>query len=265
MNACTEFWNALAQFHAEIEDTNFDLKSVRRILPEIKSPVLVIGAGHGLIVAELRSRGFDCDGVDLSAAMIAQAKSRRNITLTQADAAALPFLASSYRTVIYATGVIDFTAADETIRAILREGRRVTQDAGHIFVAFYRASPAQEKFLTAAGLLSEGMVALRESFGLSLLNPLQMVGWIAKRTGVTRFHAALVILHLTAFSSIQEKRTTLRMQRLFRKMANPSHLISVAPEKVPYRNEREIEALFKRLNIPLKQLRTLASCWVVRI
>ena len=65
MNHCSDFWNALAPFHAEVEDSNFDLASVRRLLPEIESPVLVVGAGHGLIVAELRKHRYECDGVDL--------------------------------------------------------------------------------------------------------------------------------------------------------------------------------------------------------
>ncbi len=53
MSDYSDFWNALAPFAAEIEDSNFDLASVRRLLPEIKSPVLVVGAGQGLIVAEI--------------------------------------------------------------------------------------------------------------------------------------------------------------------------------------------------------------------
>ena len=51
MSYCSDFWNVLARFHAEVEDSNFDLASVRRLLPEIESPVLVVGAGQGLIVA----------------------------------------------------------------------------------------------------------------------------------------------------------------------------------------------------------------------
>ena len=58
MNHCSDFWNALAPFHAEIEDTNFDLASVRRLLSEVESPVLIVGAGQGLIVEELRNLGM---------------------------------------------------------------------------------------------------------------------------------------------------------------------------------------------------------------
>jgi hypothetical protein len=120
MDRCSDFWNVLAQLHAEIEDTNFDLASARRLLPEIKSPVLVVGAGQGLIVEELRKHGCECDGVDLSSEMIRQAKLRRGITLVRADAKALPFPAGSYETIIYATGVVDFTAdEDDTHNSVL--------------------------------------------------------------------------------------------------------------------------------------------------
>src|SRR5690349_7269757 len=113
MSNCSDFWNALAPFHAEIEDTNFDLASVRRLLPEIKPPVLIVGAGQGLIVAELRKCGYECDGIDLNSEMIRQAKLRRGISLIQADARAMSFAAACYETIIYATGVVDFTAEED--------------------------------------------------------------------------------------------------------------------------------------------------------
>src|SRR5215470_20384594 len=99
MSHCSDFWNVLAQFHAEVEDSNFNLASVRRLRPEIESPVLVVGAGHGLIVAELRKHGYECEGVDLSPEMIRQAKLRRGLALVQADAKAMPFPAASYQTI----------------------------------------------------------------------------------------------------------------------------------------------------------------------
>lgn len=265
MSYCSDFWNVLAQFHAEVEDSNFDLASVRRLLPEIESPVLVVGAGHGLMVAELRKHGYECEGVDLSSEMIRQAKLRRGIKLIQADARAMPFPTASYETIIYATGVVDFTSEEGEICAMLTEGRRVVKKSGKVFVAFCKGSAAQEKFLTMVGLLSEGKVALRESLELYLLNPVQMVGWVARRAGLGRVRAAIALLRVSALCTMQERRTTFRMQRVFRMMNDPRTLINAAPEKLPYRNEREVESLFKRLGIPIKQLSAFGSCWVVRI
>jgi hypothetical protein len=261
----SDFWNALAPFHSEVEDSNFDLASVRRLRPEIESPVLVAGAGLGLIVAELRRDGFECEGIDLSSEMIRQAKLRRGITLVHADAKAVPFPAASFQTIIYATGVIDFTAEDDEIHAMLKEGRRVVKESGKIFVAFYTASLAEEQFLERVGLLKDGRLALRESFELHLLNPAQMVGWVARRAGLGRFRATIALLRLSARCSMQEKRTTLKMRRMIRKMGDPRSLISAAPEKLPFRNEAEIKNLFKRLGIRIKQFHAFESCQVVRI
>lgn len=265
MNSCSEFWDVLAPSHAEIEDTNFDLDSIHRLLSEMRSPVLVVGAGQGLIVAELRRRGYECDGVDLSSKMIRRAKLRRGISIVQADAKAMPFPAASYATIIYATGVVDFTAEEDDIRAMLREGRRVVRNSGKIFVAFYKASAAQEVFLNLVGLTRDHRLEFRESLEVYLMNTVQMVSWVARRAGLGSFRATIALLRVAARSTMQEKRNTRTMQRVFRQLGDPRSLINAAPEKLPYRNEREIERLFKRLGIPIKQFRAFASCWVVRI
>lgn len=265
MNPCSDFWNAWAPFHAQVEDSNFDLASVRRLLPDIQSPVLVVGAGHGLIVGELRERGYECQGVDLSGEMVRQARLRRGIALIQADAKAMPLATASYQTIIYPTGVVDFTAEEDEIQAMLTEGRRVLKESGKMFVAFYKASTAQESFLARTGLLSDGQIALRESFEVYLLTPRQMVGWVARRTGLGPFRATIELLRLSVGCSMQEIRTTFRVQRVFRKVGDPRTLIDAAPEKLPYRNESGIEKMFERLGIPIKQLSTLSSCRVVQI
>ncbi len=101
MTGAGEFWDVLAPRHAEVENSYLDLPSVRRIMAAIDEPVLVVGAGQGLIVAELRSAGLRCDSVDFSAEMVRYAKLRRGLTLVEADASALPFAEGSYRTVLF--------------------------------------------------------------------------------------------------------------------------------------------------------------------
>src|SRR5262249_40132965 len=97
-----------------------------------------------------------------------------------------------------------------------------------------------------------------------VMNPVQMVGWVARRAGLGGFHATLALLRVAGRCTMQERRNTLRMQRVFRRIGDPRSLINAAPEKLPYRNEREIETLFQRLGIPIKQLREFESCRVVR-
>ena len=97
------------------------------------------------------------------------------------------------------------------------------------------------------------------------MNPIQMVGWVARRASLGRLRATMALLRVAALSTVQERKTTLRMQRMIRKLDDPRSLISAAPEKLPYRNEEEIANLFKRLGIPIQQLSEFGSCRVVRI
>jgi hypothetical protein len=65
--------------------------------------------------------------------------------------------------------------------------------------------------------------------------------------------------------TVREKTTTLKMKRIVLGMENPLAFIEAAPETQPYRNEAEIRRLFDRLQIPIKNLRTLATCWVAQV
>ena len=56
----SEFWDALAASHAAAEDSFLNVSATRRIMNDLRAPVLVVGAGHGLIVAEIRKAGLRC-------------------------------------------------------------------------------------------------------------------------------------------------------------------------------------------------------------
>ncbi len=140
MNHSSDFWDALAPHHSAIENNYLDLPSLRRIVHDIHQPVLVVGAGQGLIVEELQKNGLHVEGVDLSSEMIRYAQKRRGLNLVRADARAMPFGGGTYETIIYATGVVDFIADDAQIRMIVNEARRIVTQSGRIFIAFYRIS-----------------------------------------------------------------------------------------------------------------------------
>ena len=261
----SEFWDALAPYHSAIENTNLDLPSIRRILHEIRQPVLVVGAGQGLIVEELQKNGLRCDGVDLNLEMIRFAKVRLGLDIIHADARALPFENGAYETVIYATGVVDFIGDEEQISAILKEGRRVTTPSGNLFVAFYKASAGFETFLQRVGLLKDNVLLYRESLEMQLLPPHRTIALVARRAGVSYLRAATLLLGAWAGSTIQEKRVSFRMQKIVRKIARAKSIISWAPETLPYRNEAEIRNLFKRLAIPVRQFGSFGNCSIVKI
>lgn len=259
------FWDSLAPHHSAIENSFLDLPSLRRIWPSLQPPVLVVGAGQGLLVGELRNKGVECDGVDLSPEMIRFAKLRRGLSLTEADAKSMPFADGTYATILYATGVIDFISDQEEIRKILNEGRRIVKPSGELIIAFYRVSDVLESFLTKVGLLEGDVAFQRKSLEMYLLTPGQMVAWVANRAGVGYLGALTMLLGMSMRSTLQEKRMTFHMQKIFRNQENARALIDAAPEKQPYRNERAIKELFTRLSIPIKQLRVLSSCYIVQI
>ncbi len=261
----SEFWDALAPHHSSIEDNYFDRPSLRLILHHIHQPVLVVGAGQGLIVEELRRNGFQTDGVDFSPEMIRYARTRRGLEFIQADARHLPFQDGAYQTIIYATGVVDFLADEEQIRLIMSEAKRVVAPSGDTFVAFYRFSRATEGFLTRLGLLKDSLLHLREAWRIHQLNPAQAIAWVANKAGIGLFAAAILSLRSWFLSPMREKRSAFRVGKIFKKMDNPNSLINAAPERQPYRNPPLIGELFDRLAIPIKRFEASGSCYVVQI
>jgi len=259
------FWDALAPHLSLIEDNYLDARTARRLASQLQEPVLVVGAGQGIIVAEIRGKGLRCDGVDWCARMVELAKLRRGIDLMQADGSALPVANGTYGTALYATGVIDFMSDERAINAILQEGRRVVQQSGKILVAFYRQSAASEKFLEAVGLLQDNVLAVKASLENYRLNPIQTVAWVSKRTGRGTFSAIALILRMLLSTTMQEKKMASRVQKLFRRMGDPKALLDAAPQSQPYRNEAEIRRLFDRLKIPLQGLEQFPGCHIARI
>ena len=193
MSHSSDYWDALAPHHSALENNYLDLPSLRRIIHDIHQPVLVVGAGQGLIVEELLKKGFQTDGVDLSSEMIRYAKKRRGLTLIEADAKALPFGAGTYETIIYATGVVDFMGDEEQIGVILNEARRIISPSGKIFVAFYKLSAASEEFLAKLGLLRNNVLSLRETLEIYRLKPVQTIAWVAKKAEVGFFRSGNLI------------------------------------------------------------------------
>jgi len=231
----------------------------------IQQPALVVGAGQGLIVAELLRNGIQCDCVDLSSEMIRYSKIRRGLDLVQDDACAMPYGKGTYRTVIYATGVIDYMMDEEQIRVILKEARRIAVDSGNIFIAFGRLSVSTEDFMIKLGLLNNNVLCFKEILGIYKLNPLQAFEWAAKKARISYLRAAVWSLRSWALSSWQEKRNAFHMRQIFAKANKGEVLIQAAPEKLPCRNETEIRNLFARLAVPIKQLGAFGHCYIVQV
>ena len=105
--------------------------------------------------------------------MIRYARLCPGLTLVHADAKALPFRNGAYKTIIYATGVMDFISDEEEIRGIMNEGGRIAEYSGNIFVVFYRFSAAIEDFVIRLGLLRNSVLRFQELLEVYRLTPVQ--------------------------------------------------------------------------------------------
>ena len=261
----SSYWDTLAPHHWRLEDNYLNVSSVRLILGDIRQPVMVVGAGQGLIVEELRRQGLRCDGIDLSAEMMEYARLRRGLTLVRANATAMPFVDGTYETVIVATGVIDFMADVQQIETILREANRIVSETGSVFVAFYRFSAAQQRFLTSLGLLRDDTLHMRSALVLNRLGFGALVAWVAKMAGISTFQAVLLCISTGLKSTQRERAIALAMRRVIAQAGDPDAFIEAAPETQPYRDKPAIGRLLDSLSMRVEDWQASSSCHLVRV
>jgi len=258
------FWDTWAPYLSYIEDNHLDLANIKNLDSIISDPVLIIGAGQGLLVEQLQKSGHKADGVDRSPQMIKYAETRRGLNLIEADARNLPFESRSYSTAIIATGVVDFLNDDREIEQIISEARRVTKDSGKVLVAFLGTHPAAERFARRIGIIAGGTLNQRRMFHLASLYPWQALKTFRNDGRVGIFRAFREILILQMFLQREEKKMTKRLAQILKTADDTQALINSGIESMPFRTERDIRALFARLQLPVGRFFVFDNyCYVV--
>jgi ubiquinone/menaquinone biosynthesis C-methylase UbiE len=127
-----------------IEPFNRSLRPIalRVFQPVAGAAILEVGCGTGMQLAFYRRRGFRPMGIDLSKAMLGQARRRLGPEgeLCQGDAARLPFPSQSFDWAL-ATLALHEMAADTRV-AVLGEMRRVIRASGSLGIVDYHPEPA---------------------------------------------------------------------------------------------------------------------------
>lgn len=245
------YWDAWAPHLSYFEDNHLDLANIKKLDSIISDPVLIIGAGQGLLVEQLQKSGHQADGVDRSPQMIQYAETRRGLKLIEADARNLPFESGSYSTAIIATGVVDFMNDESEIELIISEARRVTKGSGKVLVAFLGVHPAAERFARRIGLIAGGTLNQRRMLHLTSLSPREKLKIFRNDSRMSVFTAFREILFLQMFLPKREKNMSKRMAEVLKTADNPQILIDAGMESMPVRTEQDIRALFARLQLPV--------------
>lgn len=272
MTDYVNYWDSMSPYLDSIENLfGINIRNLDPLYRFMQSPVLVVGAGQGLLVEVLRQKSFVAEGVDLSSQMVEFAEKRRNIKLFHANANKMPFQDKQFASSIVASGVIDFLNDSDQIRMIINEVKRVTSQQGRIFVTFIGFTPADENLLRYAGVITPNdnlrMGAVIRTT-LAGKNPAMVLGkeLHRNRLGIMlRIIRSAMSLPKARLMAVLKAVKDVRKKIESGELPDPKTFLDSVPEQVPVRNKDQIHKLFKDLNISLKNTFTFDNCTIVQL
>ena len=262
---CAPFWD-------KIENRHLSTYIVEKIERYIESPALIIGAGQGLIVEYLLQKGFIADGLDILDEMIHYAKERHNIDLIKGDANNLPFADNSYKSVIIATGVVDYNPDIKSIERILSEALRVTAIGGNMFVTHYRIPPNIERVYRDVGIIDNNNIyRMRRTVDIDRVpksNPIPGAKLLQKWRGIS-FFQAMVAWTKVGITLPKELKAE---QSFFHKFSEEAKKYDITedelqlamPDELPYKTEAEVMEMYRNLCLVHNEFVKLDDAYMVR-
>lgn len=263
------WWKLWAPYWELFEEGHLGAAVVDRVRDRIEGPVLVVGAGQGLIVAHLRGRGIEAHGIDIAREMLREALVRKGLRMAVADGAALPFRDGAFRTVIVSTGVVDYIGDRALIGAILREALRVTAFRGTLLVAFYQLPPDVLRLYRRLGVVDgAGHMHLRRIFEISRsTRPWRTVPVIQGWTG--RSYLGTLADFAWAGATLpprlrEHRRKAAKVEKACRRDGvDFARMIEAIPVGVPFRDEEEIRALLAGAGFGAGLVQAFEECVLV--
>jgi ubiquinone/menaquinone biosynthesis C-methylase UbiE len=269
----SKWWSTWAPFWDLIENRHFSTEVTDFIINDLKSPVLVIGAGQGLIVRHLTEKGFTVTGLDINEQMIGIAKKKYGLDIITGDARDLPFENKSFNTVIISSGVVDYGADEDTIKIMVKEAKRVLSDGGNLYAAFYQLTPKIEKIYREIGVIDrEGVYRMKRIFEIdriSRVNPFHCLIPIKRWTKKSVIKIIIYWTKLGLNFPVELKNERNKFKNIVN-LGKPlgitkEALLDSVPECIPYRTKEEIESLINRLEFKFEQIEKFDDCVVVQI
>jgi SAM-dependent methyltransferase len=175
-------YDTVAADYADLLATGLDAKPLDRamlaafaelVLADGGAPVADLGCGPGRVTAHLHTLGVDAFGIDLSPAMVAEARRRHPaLRFEEGSLAALDLADGAVGGIVAWYSIIHTPPAH--LPAVLAEFRRVLAPGGHVLLAFQAGDERvhlEEAYghavsLDAYRLLPESVVVLLRTAGL---------------------------------------------------------------------------------------------------
>jgi ABC-2 type transport system ATP-binding protein len=253
-----------------LEQRHLDQNMADVLAPMCASPVLVVGAGQGVVQGRLQELGLEVWGLDYCAEMARAARRRRGLQVALGDAGRLPWATGRFESVIVSTGVLDFIDGRDEWRAIVGETQRVTRPRGRIFFSFSQLAPTVEQLYRDLGIIADGRYFMRRPFELmerARQRPIECLPMIRRWAGAGRWHALRQWLRLGFARPAELRDDERRLLELWRQAEaeglDRQQLIDVVPEVVPYWHETELRQRFDEAGLPCRQLTRHVGCVVV--
>ncbi len=266
------WWSQWAPYWDQLEDRHLGTLIAESFADSILGPVLVVGGGQGVVIEHLRKKGLEVHGVDLEPRMIALARERRGIRMIRANATSLPFEDGAFRTVIIATGIVDYMSDEGMIRAVFAEALRVTRNNGDLIVTFYKMDSRLEGINRRLGVISkDGCYHLKRIFDIirtykkgRFLPVGKIAAWAGKGFLSTFFYWGYLGVTLPASMRREQRNIARIFERAAADGVDVERLYDTIPEGIPYRGPSEIRRLVDGCGIPRYTLDTHPDCVVVR-
>jgi SAM-dependent methyltransferase len=267
------WWSTWAPVWDHIEDRHFGTKVTESLIDQIKSDVLIIGAGQGLIIRYLKNKGINAVGLDINPQMVRNAKEKYNIDIVEGDAGDLPFKDNSYATVIISSGVVDYGADEPAIKTFIQEAKRVCRKGGKIFTAFYRVIEPIENIYRKIGVIDQHntyhMTRIFEINEIGVRHPFRCMSRIREWTGKsrTRVYFEWAGVGLTQPKEFMTERKWINNIFQDGKELGLSRktLIDSVPDKIPYRAKADVETLLSAIEVSYRDILEFDDCSVVVI
>lgn len=165
MTTSETVWDTSAAVWADWEHLGTDGSMILPFLPALHSPILVVGAGQGMLMEVLLKKGYTVVGIDMSQEMIAEAQQRRQIAIQYGSAEALPYADAAFPTIIIQTGVLTERPLP-FMQTVIQESVRVLAPGGHLLAGFALFGDGMRTILQEIGLSDAGMMQTLRFFDL---------------------------------------------------------------------------------------------------